>query len=275
MKKANLYISKRGRVSGRRKVKKKKVLKVIGIVVLVLVLFDAIGTGLWFANYKGYFGKGNKSIYSVKNAEVLENSPLEGMHIAFLGSSVTEGARSKGNSFVEYICKRNNCTYVKEAVSGTTLVDNGETSYVQRMRNNMDATEKFDLFVCQLSTNDASQNLVLGEITGGMSLEEFDTSTIIGAMEYIICYAEETWSCPVVFYTGTKFDNELYPQMISALDELQEKWGIEVIDMWNGLDVDIENYSLYMADDIHPTQAGYLEWWTPFMEQRLYEIVKE
>ena len=255
--------------------KMKKVLKIIGFVVLALVLLDAIGTGLWFANYKGYFSKGNKSRYSVKNAEVLENSPLEGMHIAFLGSSVTAGARSKSVSFVEYICKRNNCTYVKEAVSGTTLVDNGETSYVQRMLNNMDAAEEFDLFVCQLSTNDATQNLALGEISEGTSLDAFDTSTIIGAMEYIICYVEQTWDCPVVFYTGTKFDSELYPQMISALDELQEKWNVEVIDMWNGLDVDIENYGLYMADDIHPTQAGYLEWWTPFMEQQLYEIVKE
>lgn len=255
--------------------KKKKVIKIIIIVVLVLILLYAIGIGLWFANYKGYFSKGNKSIYSDSKAAALDNSPLEGMHIAFLGSSVTEGARSKGVSFVEYICKRNNCTYVKEAVSGTTLVDNGETSYVQRMLNNIDTTEKFDLFVCQLSTNDASQNLALGEISAGMSLEEFDTSTIIGAMEYIICYVGQTWNCPVVFYTGTKFDNELYPQMISALGKLQEKWGVEVIDMWNGLDVDIENYSLYMADDIHPTQAGYLEWWTPFMEQRLYEMVKE
>lgn len=252
--------------------KKKKVLKIFGIVVLVLVLIYAIGIGLWFANYKGYFSKGNKGIYSVKNTEVLENSPLEGMHIAFLGSSVTEGARSKGVSFVEYICKRNNCTYVKEAVSGTTLVDNRETSYVQRMLNNMDTTEEFDLFVCQLSTNDAAQNLTLGEISEGTSLDAFDTSTIIGAMEYIICYAGQTWNCSVVFFTGTKFDSELYPQMISALDGLQEKWGIEVIDMWNGLDVDIENYGLYMADGIHPTQAGYLEWWTPFMEQRLYEI---
>ena len=75
--------------------KKRKVLKIIGIVVLILILLDVIGTGLWFANYKGYFSQGNKSAYSLKNVEVLEDSPMKGMHIAFLGSSVTAGERSK------------------------------------------------------------------------------------------------------------------------------------------------------------------------------------
>lgn len=255
--------------------KVKKILKIIGIILLVFVLVDVIGSGLWFANYLGYFSKGNRSAYAVMNVQVADNSPLAGMHIAFLGSSVTDGARSKGVSFVEYICKRNNCTYVKEAVSGTTLVDNGEKSYIQRMESNISPTENFDLFVCQLSTNDATQGMPLGEISEGMDLSRFDTSTIIGSMEYIICYVQQTWNCPVVFYTGTKFDNDLYPQMIADLGELQAKWDIGVIDMWNGLDVNIENYDLYMADDIHPTQAGYLEWWTPFMEQELYEIIKK
>ena len=27
-----------------------------------------------------------------------------------------------------------------------------------------------------------------------------------------------------------------------------------------------------MADEIHPTKAGYLEWWTPKMEEFLYQF---
>jgi hypothetical protein len=30
-----------------------------------------------------------------------------------------------------------------------------------------------------------------------------------------------------------------------------------------------------MADTIHPTKAGDLEWWTPKMEEYLYEFVSE
>lgn len=28
--------------------------------------------------------------------------------------------------------------------------------------------------------------------------------------------------------------------------------------------------ALYMIDDIHPSRAGYREWWTPVLEQYLY-----
>ena len=30
---------------------------------------------------------------------------------------------------------------------------------------------------------------------------------------------------------------------------------------------------LYMFDGIHPTQAGYLNWWTPKMEAYLYDYL--
>jgi len=33
-------------------------------------------------------------------------------------------------------------------------------------------------------------------------------------MEYIICYAKQTWNCPVLFYTGTKYDSEQYAEMV-------------------------------------------------------------
>lgn len=77
---------------------------------------------------------GNAEKYSLENVEPLENSPLEGKRICYLGSSVTLGLYSMDVSFVDYISYRNGCEYVKEAVSGTTLVDNGKTSYIQRMK---------------------------------------------------------------------------------------------------------------------------------------------
>lgn len=47
---------------------------------------------------------------------------------------------------------------MKKAVSGTTLVDNGENSYVQRLVNNLDKNIDFDMVVVQLSINDAGKN---------------------------------------------------------------------------------------------------------------------
>lgn len=74
---------------------------------------------------------GNAEKYSLENIEPLENSPLGGKRICYLGSSVTLGLYSMDVSFADYISYRNGCEYVKEAVSGTTLVDNGKTSYIQ------------------------------------------------------------------------------------------------------------------------------------------------
>lgn len=150
---------------------------------------------------------GNAEIYRPENVAPVENSPLSGMNLCFLGSSVTLGATSLETSFAEYIAVRNNCTYVKEAVSGTTLADNDKNSYIQRMLHNIDPNAQFDAFICQLSTNDASSAIPLGEISSSRNLEDFDTKTVLGALEYIIVYADTTWHCPVVFYTGTQYDS--------------------------------------------------------------------
>lgn len=60
-----------------------------------------------------------------------------------------------GVSFADYIGAMNDCNIIKEAVSGTTLVDEGVDSYISRL-NKID-TQNADIFVCQLSTNDATQ----------------------------------------------------------------------------------------------------------------------
>ena len=126
----------------------KKVLKIILSIVLILILVVGIGLtylvgaagggGPFDFVWKNKLKKmpGNAEKYSLENIEPLENSPLEGKRICYLGSSVTLGLYSMDVSFADYISYRNGCEYVKEAVSGTTLVDNGKTSYIQRMKNN-------------------------------------------------------------------------------------------------------------------------------------------
>ena len=38
--------------------------------------------------------------------------------------------------------------------------------------------------------------------------------------------------------------------------------------------IDEDAYGFYMYDEIHPTKAGYEEWWMPEMEKQLEEILK-
>ena len=48
-----------------------------------------------------------------------------------------------------------------------------------------------------------------------------------------------------------------------------------MVDLWTELpEITEEQRKLYMADAIHPTRAGYLEWWMPVMEKDIIEIWK-
>ncbi len=261
---------------------KKKIVKIILGIIIALLAAAGITTYVIINSMSTSHPEkleGNAEEYSVENTQVNENSPLKGKNIIFLGSSVTYGSDAMGESFVDFMEKIDGIHAVKEAVSGTTLVDKkvqGKESYITRMKE-IDSSMKADAFVCQLSTNDATRKLPLGEISDSKDMEAFDTKTVIGAMEYVIAYAEKTWACPIVFYTGTQYESrgsEEYQQMIDALYKLQEKWDIGIIDLWNDEEmqaVSEEDYKLYMSNGIHPTRAGYRDWWTPKFESYLIE----
>ncbi|MCM1064244.1 MAG: SGNH/GDSL hydrolase family protein [Eubacterium sp.] len=221
---------------------------------------------------------GNGAAYDFSAIERMEGSPLEGKTLCILGSSVAKGTASQQSAVGEYLAARFGATLVKEAVGGTTLTDKGDNSYIKRLVGRLDANAEYDLFLCQLSTNDATRERPLGEISEGKELSDFDTSTITGAMEYIICYAQQTWDCPVVFFTGSRYDSAEYGAMVERLLELQEKWGIGVLDLWtdDGFnDITKDERSLYMNDGIHPTKAGYRDWWGPEMERQLLEYLRQ
>ena len=66
--------------------------------------------------------------------------------------------------------------------------------------------------------------------------------------------------------------------MVELLLQIQKKWDIGVIDLWHDSAlnaVEEKKRKLYMADPIHPTKAGYLLWWTPFIENRLIELLRK
>ncbi len=263
--------------------KKRKKLWIVLTIVIVFFLLQTlfIGYRFSFGPFKKlgdiYMKKypGNADAYSMDRVEKLTSSPMEGKNVLFLGSSVTYGASSLREGIPEYFGNRLGCTITKEAVSGTTLVHNGKSSYIQRLYNNVDVNTEYSLVVCQLSTNDATKKLPLGEIA--KEGEDYDTSTITGAMEKIISYVKETWNCPIVFYTNARYDSQEYEAMVQRVHELQEKWGIGVLDLWS--DEAFNNISdadraLYMYDKVHPTKAGYRDWWCPAMEDQLLSYLE-
>lgn len=186
----------------------------------------------------------------------------------FLGSSVVYGSAADGHSFVEALSARTGLIPVKEAVSGTTLVNDRDDSYIARMLR-LPADIPACAFLCQLSTNDASRMKPLGEISPSFDPQDFDEHTVTGALERIIAYARDTWHCPVLFFTGTRYDSPAYAAMVERLLALKSKWPIHVLDLWHDPDMNAvspEDYRRYMKDPIHPTPEGYAQWWAPKFE---------
>ena len=272
---------------GNRRMKKKK--KKIHIILACIASFLLLQ---WlFIGYRYNFGPfkrlgdirmakipGNSNSYGMDLIKPMEDSPLEGKEILFLGSSVTYGAASLREGIPEYFAIRLNAKVTKEAVSGTTLTDDSNSSYVHRLLTKVDSSKDYDLVVVQLSTNDASKDKTLGEISESMNIEDFNTKTVTGAMEYIIAYVKENWDCPFMLFIGSKYDSPEYELMVERAKELREKWGIGLSNLWDNEEVNSisdELRSEYIAEDgIHPTMEGYQNWWGPYMEEAVLDYLE-
>ncbi|MBQ3371512.1 MAG: SGNH/GDSL hydrolase family protein [Anaerolineaceae bacterium] len=210
--------------------------------------------------------------------EIDPDDPLSGKTILWIGSSVTYGAHAGGHySMVDAIQDRHPALICeKYAISATTLVNTGEDSYVGRLKR-IPKSRTPDLIVVQLSTNDATTNKPFGEISDSTDIADFDDSTIAGAIETIIAYARDTFNCPVAFYSGSFCEKENYAEMVQLLLDIQKKWDICVVDLFHNEEMTAiygsDLYNTYMFDEVHPTRAGYVEWWTPVMDAELSEYM--
>lgn len=243
----------------------------------------------------------NDELFAVKNVVKKEDNPLAGKTFYWLGSSVTYGSASQTESMADYLAAMTGCISKKEAVSGTTLYDDGGTgdsgvkSYTRRLTTStvFDPEEKIDAFICQISTNDARSNRLSkwGSMTDEtvFSQSSFNRATTLGGVEFIISYVIDTWNCPVYFYSGGYFGDDGirkgtnpkgsdYGRLVDEVIKICKKWSdfgfeVGVIDLYHDAEFNAqatdEYYTWCMSDAIHPKRAGYLQWWTPYFENRL------
>ena len=222
---------------------------------------------------------GNKEEYSVGNFPALASSPLKEKNFLFLGSSVTYGEGSFGEAIPDYLAKKHGCICIKEAVSGTTLADvsspNGK-SYITRLEEYLSSDDKastLDGFILQLSTNDIRISDRWGEMKEGniKDASAFDRTTTLGAMEAIIAKVQAQYDCPIYVYTNSYY-NAVYGQLVAKTIPLQDKWGITLLNLHDDETfnaISKEQKDLYMNDSIHPSRAGYRDWWLPKFEEML------
>lgn len=190
--------------------------------------------------------------------------------ILFIGSSVTYGFASNGVSFVEYLRDDYGYECYKEAVNGTTLTDIGSESYLSRERK-ISKELHFDLAVIQLSTNDTTKNLNIGD------LDSTDTMTITGSIRAIVADVRSKYKCPLLFYSNPYYDDPRYEKLVDRMTELSSELDVFFLDFYNDEelnDVIDKDRNGYMADMIHPTAACYQKLLTPRFNDKIREILK-
>lgn len=251
----------------------------------------------------------NDDSLNPENVPVRNQKTLEGKTIYWLGDSVIYGEMSKGISVADYIAARNHAVCVKEALSGSTMkAADHKQDFVNRLINSQkfDKNAKVDAFIIQISTNDVIAKELWGAVTDSSvtDKDQFDIYTSLGAVEYMIAYIHETWNCPIYFTSGAYFGStpidgyvreafwnsgDGYGELISLVQAAVEKWNamegfdVQIIDMYNDEsfnNISTAEFQYYtnkikrgteLADDpIHPVKAGYLYWWTPYIEEFLH-----
>ena len=167
----------------------------------------------------------------------------------------------------------------KEAVSGTTLADipsDKGKSYVSRLEDYLakeDKAESLDGFILRLSTNDIRLTNGWGEVSEDSMVDvaDFNRATTLGTTETIIAEVKAAYDCPINIYTNSYY-NSVYGNLVAKFQPLVSKWGIALLNLHDDEEfnaISEEQKNIYMNDGVHPSRAGYRDWWLPKFEEML------
>lgn len=272
--------------------------QIIGITNAPYLYLDSIGSLTSKAHlFSGSFEEISVEFSYMKEKLEREENTLDDKNLFFLGSSIFYGHCTGGYGFVDMIKDHNIYTNVtKETVSGTTLAVSGDgNSYIERMEKRINKTsgreyiKEDDALIIQLSTNDFSKGISLGEIENEnvISSDSFDKTTISGAIEYICARAKELnpnikvvfISCPIKSSWGYRTKYKTYVNQ--HMQKIINKWNIEFIDLLNYdpaassyVKIDTSSQSGFFFDDIHPNFIGYSALMYPIINEYLVNLFK-
>lgn len=201
-----------------------------------------------------------------------------------VGDSIAQGAKIGNCSYVHLFAEKYNIKLTDEAVGGTTLAvhlnSNGEpdgTSIYERLVANT-SKKKYGIVFCEGVTNDITElskgKLKLGKITDGID-EEFDTTTILGALEAICLHLNTTQLTAkklFVFVTNRVELLKLTKEVQAEMKKVLNKYGIPYIDLSNITSLGIWNSDIqkeFYVDDIHPNFEAHKKFYFPAVERAL------
>ncbi len=215
-------------------------------------------------------------------------SPLFGKKIAYDGDSICEsrlsGNAENGGAYAKLIADKTGSSYVNKAVSGGILASAVPSGTMPHsVVSSFDSwPDDADLYCFDGGLNDFWRDVPLGDYSPTDYTGNVDTTTVCGALEFIIraCTYYHIGK-PVVFVfvhkaVGTKETNNAgytFDQMREKMIGVCEKYAIPFYDAYtksglNGYNGIQSNTFLTanasgVGDGIHPNEAGYRRYYVP------------
>lgn len=208
-----------------------------------------------------------------------QDNVLCGKTAVFLGDSICAGTTvgdiaEYGYGWAGLIGEANHMNWTNYGKNGATITpiaENGSGLWVSTYADTaISEHPAADYIIFEGGCNDADQmkESGLGEISTDYAT--FDTTTFSGALESLILklvtaypYARIGYIIPQKMYTGYAdytAANHIHRKYFDRAVEICQKWGIPVVDLWNGspLNPKLSTANIYYSDGIqHLTLAGY------------------
>lgn len=249
------------------KATKNKVIKFVSIALALALVF----VGIFLINGKqtGSISKGNNDEYNVEQLKKNEDSVMQGDPYVFLGSDFTFGAKSDGQSFVDYLEAVDGIKCKKYGGEGYKLNGKGEKTLAYSFSKAVEENTNPKVVFCEVPACNAKGRQNNGELSSSYYIGDYDTTTLYGAMEYLCASADLNWGCKVVFITCPTNDEKKYDPLVEATNAVAEKWNTKVINFYNNDEIsfDKSERKLYMVDNSSPTKAGYNKVYAPKVEE--------
>lgn len=249
------------------KATKNKVIKFVSIALALALVF----VGIFLINGKqtGSISKGNNDEYNVEQLKKNEDSVMQDDPYVFLGSDFTFGAKSDGQSFVDYLEAVDGIKCKKYGGEGYKLNGKGEETLAYSFSKAVEENTNPKVVFCEIPVCNAKGRQKIGELTSSYYIGDCDTTTFYGALEYICASADLNWGCKVVFITCPTNDEKKYDPLVEATNAVAEKWNTKVINFYNNEEIsfDKSERKLCMVDSSSPTKAGYNKVYAPKVEE--------
>lgn len=207
--------------------------------------------------------------------------------VLFSGDSISYGAgdSSAYRAWAGRIGYKYSMDWINASVCGASVSTvRGNNRMLTQLSKHID--KSFDFVILHGGTNDAWENVPVGQMADTFDLADFDPDTFAGGLEELFYFAKQHFrDAQLGFVINFKFNDDVnigsladMSEYVAITKEICDKWSIPYLDLYSNaelsaaLKLNTSEHTTLVPDKVHPNDAGY-EIITPYIEAWMNEVV--